>query len=116
MLGVVRLPDSAALTTAICQLSTKDCLVQTHIEDPAAQIRVGVFATDLSYWQFCACPPAALLARVVGCNGRVSAQNVATRKQSASRATRASRAASSAQAERSVLTRPLRGQTSGTRG
>jgi putative isomerase len=52
MLGVVRLPDSSALTTAICQISSGDCLVQTHIEDPAAEIRVGVFATDLSYWQF----------------------------------------------------------------
>jgi len=52
MLGVVRLPDSSVLTTALCQLSTQDCLLQTHIEDPAAQIRVGVFAADASYWQF----------------------------------------------------------------
>ena len=50
--GVVRLPDSSTVTTALCQLSTQDCLLQTHIEDPAAQIRVGVFAADASYWQF----------------------------------------------------------------
>jgi hypothetical protein len=52
MLGVTRLPDSSTLTTAICKISTGDCLVQTHIEDSAAEIRVGVFATDASYWQF----------------------------------------------------------------
>lgn len=52
MLGVVRLPESSTLTTALCKISTKDCLVATHIEDPKAQIRVGVFATDASYWQF----------------------------------------------------------------
>ena len=52
MLGVTRLPDSSTLTTALCKVSTGDCLVQTHIEDSAAEIRVGVFATDASYWQF----------------------------------------------------------------
>lgn len=52
MLGVIRLPDSSCITTAICQLSSAKCLVATHIEDSAAQIRVGVFATDASYWQF----------------------------------------------------------------
>jgi len=48
----VRLPDSACLTTALCKISTGKCLVATHIEDAAAQIRVGVFATDASYWQY----------------------------------------------------------------
>jgi hypothetical protein len=52
MLGVVRLPESSTLTTALCQVSSQKCLVQTHIEDSHAQIRVGVFATDASYWQF----------------------------------------------------------------
>jgi hypothetical protein len=52
MLGITRLPDSSTLTTALCKVSTGECLVQTHIEDGAAQIRVGVFATDASYWQF----------------------------------------------------------------
>ena len=49
MLGVVRLPESSVLTTALCKISTKDCLLATHIEDPKAQVRVGVFATDASY-------------------------------------------------------------------
>ena len=40
------------LTTAVCKLSTQQCLVATHIEDTAASIRVGVFAIDASYWQF----------------------------------------------------------------
>jgi hypothetical protein len=40
------------LTTAICRLSTQQCLAATHIEDTAASIRVGVFAIDASYWQF----------------------------------------------------------------
>ena len=34
-----------------CDQTLGDCLVQTHIEDSAAEIRVGVFATDASYWQ-----------------------------------------------------------------
>lgn len=52
MLGVVRLPDSSVLTTAICQLSTQQCLEATHIEDTHASIRVGLFANDASYWQY----------------------------------------------------------------
>lgn len=52
MLGVVSLPDASTLTTAICQISSQDCLLATKIEDTHAQIRVGVFATDASYWQF----------------------------------------------------------------
>lgn len=52
MLSAVRLPQSCGITTAICQLSSGKCLENTHIEDPAASIRVGPFATDLSYWQF----------------------------------------------------------------
>ena len=52
MLGVARLPESAVVTTALCKLSTSECLSATHIEDNRAQVRVGVFATDASYWQF----------------------------------------------------------------
>lgn len=52
MLGVVKLPESCDITTALCRLSTGDCLTSTHIEDVHASIRVGMFATDLSYWQF----------------------------------------------------------------
>jgi len=52
MLGIVRLPHSISLTTALCKLSTQSCLEETHIEDDQASVRVGVFATDQSYWQF----------------------------------------------------------------
>eukprot|EP00440_Ansanella_granifera_P056074 gb/GFBE01060778.1/.p1 GENE.gb/GFBE01060778.1/~~gb/GFBE01060778.1/.p1 ORF type:complete len:828 (+),score=155.91 gb/GFBE01060778.1/:1-2484(+) len=52
MLGVVKLPESCDVTTALCKKSTGECLLDTFIEDPAASIRVGMFATDLSYWQF----------------------------------------------------------------
>eukprot|EP00039_Didymoeca_costata_P002667 m.61818 g.61818 ORF g.61818 m.61818 type:complete len:831 (-) comp11450_c0_seq2:48-2540(-) len=52
MLSAVRLPESCAVTTVICQLSTAACLTQTHIEDTAAQVRVGEFASDRSYWAF----------------------------------------------------------------
>ena len=91
MLGVVRLPDSSALTTALCKVSTGDCLVQTHIEDPAAQIRVGVFATDASYWQFYlgykgvnvslsysgGTGPLNVLAEPLGCGGAVDCSDYA---------------------------------------
>jgi hypothetical protein len=52
MLGIVRLPHSISLTTALCKLSSQSCLEETHIEDDKASVRVGVFATDQSYWQF----------------------------------------------------------------
>ena len=42
---------SAVLTTALCQLSTGDCLNATRIEDTQAAVRVGPFAIDQSYWQ-----------------------------------------------------------------
>ena len=37
----MHLPDSAVLTTAICQRSTGECLSTTRIEDTRAAIRVG---------------------------------------------------------------------------
>jgi hypothetical protein len=46
MLGIVRLPQSFSLTTAICQLSTQQCLEETHIEDTHASIRVGERSGD----------------------------------------------------------------------
>ena len=46
MLDIVRLPQSFALTTALCQISTQSCLLNTHIEDTRAHIRVGPFSTD----------------------------------------------------------------------
>jgi len=52
MLSAVRLPESCAVTTALCQLSSGQCLLDTHIEDNRAAIRVGIFAADRSYWQF----------------------------------------------------------------
>lgn len=52
MLGVVKLPESCDITTALCRISTGDCLTHTFIEDNRASIRVGMFATDFSYWQF----------------------------------------------------------------
>lgn len=52
LLSVARLPQSFVLTTAICQLSTGECLESTRIEDTAAAIRVGPFAIDQSYWQY----------------------------------------------------------------
>jgi putative isomerase len=51
LLGIVQLPQSHVLTMAVCQLSTGKCLNQTTIEDTHAQIRVGPFATDASYFQ-----------------------------------------------------------------
>ena len=51
LIGLVRLPDSSVLTTALCTLSTAKCLTATRIEDPKAAVRVGPFAIDQSYWQ-----------------------------------------------------------------
>ena len=51
LLDVTKLPDSFALSLALCQLSTSACLRQTNIEDTHASIRVGPFAADQSYWQ-----------------------------------------------------------------
>ena len=51
LIGLVRLPDSSVLTTALCKLSTASCLTATRIEDTKAAVRVGPFAIDQSYWQ-----------------------------------------------------------------
>ncbi len=52
MLDVIRLPHSLVLTTAICQISSADCLNFTCISSDAAVVRVGAIAADQSYWQF----------------------------------------------------------------
>ena len=51
LLGIAKLPHSCVLTTALCQLSSGKCLRETRIEDTAAQVRVGPYAIDQSYWQ-----------------------------------------------------------------
>jgi len=51
LLDVARLPQSYALSLALCQLSTQKCLTETKIEDGGTAVRVGPFATDQSYWQ-----------------------------------------------------------------
>jgi len=52
LLNVVKLPESCSVTIGLCELSTGKCLLDTFIEDQNAKVRVGMFATDFSYWQF----------------------------------------------------------------
>lgn len=52
ILAAVLLPESAYFRHYICRISTNECLRETYIEDSKADIRVGRFAADKSYWTY----------------------------------------------------------------
>lgn len=56
LLAVARLPESFAISLALCKISSQECLTEVKIEDPldhgqGSAVRVGPFAADQSYWQ-----------------------------------------------------------------